>query len=937
MYNLKFIDFDQDINHCAIIDNKLSKTLFLCPNHASLKELQFIYQQHDSFNGSEFLTMDNFKLKCLNISSPLLKEEKRTLAFYAALKPQYREKFHINNYFQAVKFAYDFLFFFDELAEEMIDTPAIYEAIGKSQSAENWQIEHFRLLLEIKKDYLEYISARGFTDLIFNKNIESFNTDWLSRFQNIVVINQFYFTALEKRLLNKHDTHIYLQIPPEIYDKEELCCLPEFNAAHLNHINTKSIHNHVFSDVFSLKQSLFDQIDSLAPNLIIDFGMLQQHLESYNCRHLLAGSKKCHFFSSSLFQFYEQLHSILSSIIRQQNKFLIPINTLISTFNNKFFTQPFLRHCFPQHDTSQLERILETLLSFIYTLTDRDFKYIDMINIVPGYKLDPELLEIFQKLHKLLDNYSDINTIADLITALISSQCILPEQIINDSENQLTDLAETYYDLVEDFSSLDKINLFPDWNSIFPGNNGNKYFYSSQFLRLFLEFAKSKSYSYQKTDNSGKTWQISTLHNTRNLHFKNIIIADTIEGVIPPNRQTPFLLSEFQRKSLKLITYDDIVLREKYYFFRLIATSEYVHCFSRTSPADRTEISSFIEELHLTFPDIYQQNDLPHTTLFSELCQNLLTPESPDLSLPLLPDNFFTLPYQPEHDLKEGNFYVSPSNITRLIDNPFSYYLENLLYIKERKLEIEMDYTPLQIGNLVHNVFNNVWERILELKAAYKGQQPFCYNQQNYAERALQNLLQNNLTILLQKPYNYSDRYFNRVICPMITEAIIEFLKICDQKYTGIPINILPEKGNRNLKRKLFDLEKIPVFLKGRADLRIEIPSSSEKHIYDYKSGKYSKSSENAYNTQLLMYKYLYYPQNDLTDSWLFFVTGQELKNNSIKSGSSTEFLKNIIDNLKKSMQIIIDAGFQIGDKKDRYENESLTRRELAKQKGSKS
>jgi ATP-dependent helicase/nuclease subunit B len=932
MVNFKFIDFRQNLNQCVIVDNCNRNTLFLCPNHASLQELQFIYQKYATFNGSEFLTMDNFKLRCLNIPSPLLKEEKRILAFYAAMKPQYREKFHISNYFQSVNFAQDFFIFFDELAEEQIPTSSVYDKINPAQSADNWQTENYRILLDIKEDYLSYISERNFTDLIFIKKYDNMRTSWLSLFQNIVVVNQFYFTALEKQLLEENNAQIYLQIPENIYDKKKLCCLPEFSAAHLEQHLTKSIQNHIYTDEFSLKHSLFDQLDTISPELIIDFGILRQHLENYDCRHLLNGSSTRSFFGSSLFQFYEQLHTILSSITFHHKKYLMPLNTLISTFNNEYFFYPFLQHCFPQLDASQLEQNRGKLLTFIYYLAERDYKYIDLITIVPHLKIEPEILEIFAKLRILIDNYTGFKNINDLVIALTSDDCLMPQKIISPIEDQFTDLIEAYYQMIEDFSSLDKMEIFSDWNSIFPLKKSNKYFNSSQFLRLFLEFTKSKSFRYTQAKSTPKTWQLSTLHNTRNLQFKTIIIADTIEGVIPPNRQTPFLLTEFQRKELNLKTYDDIVLREKYYFFRLIATSENVHCFSRTSPADRTEISSFLEELHIAFPKLYKSDSLPQSTRFSGLCTTWLKPASPSLSAPVLPNNFFTLPFRKAHDLKNGNVFVSPSNISKLIEHPFSYYLDNLLYIRKRTLEIEMDYTPLQIGNLVHEAFNNVWDRIIELKAAHKGQQPFCYNQPNYAERALENLLISSQRIILQKPYNHSDRYFDKVICPMITESIIEFLKICDEKYTGIPITILPEKGNKNQSKELFKIKTTPIILKGRADLRIEIPSTGKKHIYDYKSGKSSSSGTKIYNTQLIMYEHLYYPNSVNAASWLFFVTGQELKTVSIRSDTKTKFLDDMLEGLQESLETTFDTGYQLGDKPDPYENDDITRRLLAKQ-----
>jgi len=931
MPQLKFIDFDQNINECVADEHKSYSTLFLCPNHASLKELKQVYQQYCSFNNSDFLTMDNFKMKCMDQSIPILKEEKRVLAFYAALKPAYREHFHINNYFQSVTFAYDFFTFFDELAEELKSIDDIPAILATNKTAQNWQENTYDILLEIRNDYLQYIQQRNFIDPIFIKNIVNSNTDWLDSFQYIVVLNQFYFTALEKELLPDENTMIYLQIPEQIYDKDKLSCLPEFNASNLSKHRTKAIYNHIYSDEFSLKRALFDKLNTIQSDMIIDFGLLQQHLDNYDCRHLLGGSNTIDFSHSSLFQLLEQFQSLLAGIIHKDSRYLLPVNALISSFSNDYFIKPFLHHCYPDLENDQIMQYQEKLLEFIYYLKDHDYKYFPLNGYIPNIGLDPELKLILSKLKILLDKFSSITAIDDIINAINSSDFILPANIITPHENQYTDLTEVYYNLIEDFASLGNIDLISDWSTIFPFISQNGYSTSAQFLRLFLEFAKSKTYRYSTSKPSTTPIHFSSLHNTRNLQFDNIAIIDTIEGVIPPTRQTPFLLTESQRKSLGLKTFQDILLREKYYFFRIIAQAKNVYCFSRTNLEDRTEISSFLEELRLKLPELYHQNPIPQSAFYQDHCRSLLPPVKQDSTAPLMPDNFHSLPFRKESDLKDGNFYLSPSNIQKVIEQPFNYYLDNMLYLKKRELEIEMDYTPTQIGNLVHQAFNDMWERIIDIKAAHKGQQPFMYNQENYARRALDHLLINNPQILLQKPHNYSDLYFVKVIQPLILDSLINFLQLCDEKYSGMAINIIPERPGNNQQKQLFNIKGIPVVLKGRADLRIELSSVGQNHIYDYKSGKYNTSNKKTYNTQLIMYEHLYYSDEDQVQSWLYFTTDQNLEPVNLKKISKTEYYNSKLDALKSALETVFDSSFLPGEKKDPYEDDDISRKQLIK------
>ncbi len=927
----KFVDFNNNILKSVALENSQSETLFLCPNHASLKQLKLHYQQLATFNCSEFSTLDNFKLKCLEIDTPILKEERRTLAFYAALKPEYRKKFHLSNYFQSVSLAYDFFTFFDELTEEIVDLERVQAVFGETESAENWQSETFKILLAIRGNYYKYITARNFTDLIFLKKAENINNLWLNKFQNIVVVNQFYFTSLEKLLLPEDNTVIYLQMPENIYDKVNMCCRAEFNSQHLENLCTRIIHNHILTDEFSLKHYLFHQLNSKKPDVIVDFGLLQQHVDNYECRHQLDCGNSYKFCNSSIFQFYEQVHELLSAIIPNQDDYLISLNSIIAAFNNHFFATPFLAWCFTEFEPSQIEPVYEKLQKFIYTIIDNNYKYISLRYIIPEYKIEPSVNRIFGKLKMLLDNFSNISSLSELISIFTSSYCLLPAEIIIPYERQFTDLEDTFFNLTEDLSSLDTINLLNDWKCIFTIEHPSCYYAGSEFLRLFLEYAKSKTFHFYFDKPAPDRIQLTSLHNTRNLQYSNVVIVDTIEGVIPPARQTPFLLTEAQRRKLGLKTFEDIILREKYYLFRLIAQADTVHCFSRTSPSDRTEISSFLEELQIFFPSLFSQDVKPHTTLFSEHCQNWLPAGSISLDHPKLPEDFFSLPFRRQNDLKNDCFIVKPSNFQKIIEHPFNYYLQDMLNIKDRQIEIEMDYSPLQIGSLVHEAFADIWQRLLKLYQNNPVHHPFNFNQENYAERALSHHLIHNPAVVLQKPHNYSDSYFKKVICPMIIDALTSFLQSCDEKYTNIPIRIIPEKGRENRERQLFVLDNIPVILKGRADLRIEVLPTSEKHIYDYKSGKHKAYYHDIYYTQLIMYEILYYEHEPLTRSWLYFVTDQELLESNLKKISHAEFFSNKISDLQESLQKVFKTGYFIGNKADPYEDDDLTRRLLNK------
>jgi len=928
MYNFKFIDFDQNLNQCVAADFCTGSTLFLAPSKASARDLKKIYQQRETFNNSAILAMEDFKLRCLQVDTAILKEEKRTLAFYAAIR-EYRTEFHCENYFQSVKLAYDFFTFWDELAEELITIEAVRNTINQKETAENWQMETFNLFLLLKDAYYNAITARNFTDLIFLKQPKNVSTEWLDEYEQIVVINQFYFTEFEKLLLPEDGTYIYLQLPESIYDKTNLTCKLDFHASHLFPKRTEVLYNHLFTDELSLRQSLFTDLLSNPPDLIIDFGMLQNHLEKYNCRHLLSGISFDRFFSSSLFQYYEHFQTLLSSIIPLDNDFLLPLNSLIKAFTDIKFYSPYFKNCLHAANESEISLQSEKTISYIYLLAEREYKYIELKGKLPQNP-DSDIQSVFDHLNILLDEFFGLGSARDLVKTLYSSTCIPVQDILTLKELQFTDLRDSWDNLLTDFASLDEIGFLSSWEDIFPLNNSHKYARGAQFLRLFLEFAKTKSYHI--STRSDQAVPLATLHNTRNIQYDTIYVADTIEGVLPPSRQTPFLLTECQRNELGLKTFEDIQLREKYYFYRLVAQAKKVHCYSRSSQKERTEVSSFLEELKIAFPDLYQQDKKPSDVSPQNLGSTWLGAAEPGRANPEIPSDFFVLPFNSDSDLRDGKFFLSPSSVQNLIDNPFMHYLSGMLYLRKRELELQMDFSPLLIGNLVHEAFDIVWQEIIRDNPATLEPQQIDYNKEKYANSALAYLRQNNRQTRLQKPHNYSVLYFERVVIPFIIDAIKKFLNICAEKYADQAVIILPEISQDQSPLELFRIDSIPVLLKGRADLRIEIPSTNEKHIYDYKSGKSKSASGSLYNTQLICYEHFYYHWQEGVKSWLYFVTEQKMVSRDLRRMSAEEYWQQTTAKIKGSLEKVFIIGYELGEKTAYDEDDNLTRRTLLMQ-----
>jgi hypothetical protein len=133
--------------------------------------------------------------------------------FYKALSKNDKEFFNIGSYFQSIELANNFFNFWEEIMEEQISDENIEQVLSYKQTAGNWQLETFEQLKKIKTQYYRLLQKEKFTDKIFLHNIDEIQTD--TKLSRIVVVNQFYFTTLEKKILNKFDKEVlvYLQLP----------------------------------------------------------------------------------------------------------------------------------------------------------------------------------------------------------------------------------------------------------------------------------------------------------------------------------------------------------------------------------------------------------------------------------------------------------------------------------------------------------------------------------------------------------------------------------------------------------------------------------------------------------------------------------------------------------------------------------------------------
>ena len=168
---MKFVevDFSTDIINLVLDNHKKENTLFLFPTVQSRNLALKRFQENWQFSNIEFVTFEDWKYSLFEIETPLLKEEKRSLAWFLSLEDKHKDLFRITDYFSSIEMGNKFFSFWEETNEELITEEQIYTVLEQKKSAANWQTDSFDALIDIKNKYLSFLKTMNFNDKIFHQ------------------------------------------------------------------------------------------------------------------------------------------------------------------------------------------------------------------------------------------------------------------------------------------------------------------------------------------------------------------------------------------------------------------------------------------------------------------------------------------------------------------------------------------------------------------------------------------------------------------------------------------------------------------------------------------------------------------------------------------------------------------------------------------------
>ncbi len=874
-----FVDFKEDILKKVARENSEENTIFILPSHLSKRELKKIFQTYYGIRDVLFVTMEELKEMFFETDKPIVKEDKRMLFFYSVLYQEDKNFFHISDYFSAIPFIRDFFSYYTDLYEGNITQNDVFDLLLSSPGDIFPQLKTLKTIARIRQRYKTILKRNGYTDSIFLYNTE--NIIRKTNYQKAVVVNQFYYTSLEKTLLDIFpQTILYLQLPEEIYDKKNMRLSDKFNTEYIKIPN--DIKYFQTNDKTAMYAKMFSDLKDEAA-FIVDLDIA--NFQYKNLLNDMVFSSGANFIKNTrLYDFLCILNDVISSIKNNLFSLKSIANALLSDVFVRYFD-------FKKED-------IEKILIVIYELNEKEIKFIDK-NFIERLEIQKDLKDILIEVLAFFEKIIKIKNLKEFIF-LFSSDI----KIVNIGFEK-EEVSEVFYQSLYDIFTLRELFEKPEIDIIDTEP-------VAFFMKLLLNHLRYKTFS-AKTEE--KRYFFTSLLDTRNLTFSNIHICNLQNGILPSSPKTSIFLNENQRQKLNLLTYNDLRLREKYYLYRLIASCQKVRLYSYIDMENNIEPSSFVEDLIAHFPEKkikYEIADFTYKDFFKPIINS--ESEISVNSYEVLSDSDF---FMFESDLKD-NIYLSHSKFLQLKYAPFVYYLKHKLNIPFYQTDFSEQYSAAFIGNFVHKVFSEVFKRI---KYLYKNpDEKLVYNKEIYGKPAFEKVYQNIKDQKYKKNYNEADIYFDTFFKKFLLDSISNFIYLIFKKIEGSKnIKYIPENEKRGKPeyKYLDTIDNIKIFITGYSDLRIE--TYKKNYIYDYKTS--SVSSFNKIKAQLEFYEYYYY-HNIVKEieSAFYFVFDEKLKSVYSKRGQNrlTDIVQSLILDLKK--------GYSASEKDNEYTDFDITR-----------
>ncbi len=331
---------------------------------------------------------------------------------------------------------------------------------------------------------------------------------------------------------------------------------------------------------------------------------------------------------------------------------------------------------------------------------------------------------------------------------------------------------------------------------------------------VFSELISLETLSFQGSPLGGL--QIMGMLETRTLDFDTVIITSVNEGILPAGKSNNSFIPYDVKQEFHLPTFKDKDAVYTYHFYRLLQRAQHIHLTYNTEPdiLEGGEKSRFISQL-LTDENINKHVShniaAPKITLTPEVAKSV--PKTTGLVNEL------------QHYAKSG---FSPTSLTTYIRNPYTFYKQYILKIKEVS-QVEETIAPNTFGTIIHDTLEVLYTPLIGQKLtanallALKPKIDSVVHEQFAKTFSDKNILQGQNLIV----YKVISKYINDVIAFELKQV---------KKHE---IELIALEQDLHIRLDIPELD-FPITLKGKLD-RVE-RIDGRLRIIDYKTGNVSPS-----------------------------------------------------------------------------------------------
>jgi hypothetical protein len=928
---VKFVSlgFEKNLD-LAVVDLAKPDSILVFPTRIAANRASASLNRNWDLEARLFLSMEDLRDCLILPQAPMLTDEKRLLCLYLVMNEEQREFFHILNYADIVDWGKRFFDFFEELAEECI-SPETLSGLGESGTfhLQEWQEIYLDQIQSIRSAYKNYISALGFTDRIFSFTADRIRIPWLNK--DIIYVNQYYFSALERSqliALEEAGNRVTLVAQGLEFASAETLKMQEFDLKTAwQKLQVKpeiKIVETANETQMALAFLAWKQKNASATGIIIDSSFHRKSYSRYFQNRGISLSGNYPFCECGVYRMLELVSTALRSVLDRGG--FLPVSLVSKSLSCSFFIRYFLGN----GNEEEIERLSHELLHEMGGFLQCDHLYVDeaLFKNQPDSPLKTVVLGFF----KLMEAFSRVHSIADIIGLIDSPDGIILNRLISNYEREYTDLEAVFWERMANFNAIESLGLIITWEQVFPANEVGQ-----NLLELLLSYLNSARLSYLRSEKEPCNWELGNLLDSRNRSFSSVVVLNMVEGILPSAPTPVWLFSEAQRAKLGLKTYADIRAWERYYFFRLLLTSGQSLCFSYSNLERDVSPSSFLGELSQLLhnwksgSEIVHKVQIPLSELYRSCFRTDLVPIAEKAECCFnkkLPAEYFVIPSDPESDLKNHTLSVGASGLIQLLKNPFIWYLEYYSKLKRLDWEAVETISNKLFGNLMHAYFATT---LGELKGEHDSHDSLqkVFGDSSRLEAELQKLIASP-AMRYQIPRNYNQEFLKDIIAGQLSESLFQFYenwlksRLSRRSFILIPEEneLSPEEfGYKPLGTVILDGCEYRLAIRGRADLRIELENSVL--IVDFKTGGHD-------SRQLAIYEWFYYLIDDLVPEdqvqSIFWNILEEKKTEGYKPDKRRKMKADILDSFLSCLK----TGYGQGIKSiDRARLKEITRADL--------